>query len=390
MKELSWRHTLVASYLGYASQAVVNNLGPLLFVTFQREFGISIGRLALLTSLNFGIQLLVDLAAARFADRIGYRRAAVAAGVLCGAGLSAMGVLPFVLPVPYWGLLAAVVITALGGGLLEVIISPIVEALPTSNKSAAMSLLHSFYCWGFAAVVLLSSAYFRFAGIEQWRFLPMLWAVLPLGNALLFARVPLRRLGGGGGEAAPIRGLLVRRTFPLFLLLMACAGAAEQALSQWASFFAEAGLGVSKTMGDLFGPCAFAALMGASRVFFGFRKTETRIKRTLFISSVFCAAGYVVAACSPFPLLSLAGCALCGLSAGVLWPGIFSLAARLFPHGGTAMFALLALAGDAGCALGPGAAGLAAGGSALNKGLLLAALFPLVLALGISRIRPPP
>ncbi|MDR0636708.1 MAG: MFS transporter [Treponema sp.] len=387
MKELSYRHTLTACYLGYVSQAIVNNLGPLLFLTFQRQFDISIGRLALLTSLNFGTQLLLDLAAARFVDRIGYRTAAVSAGVFCGVGLFAMGILPFVLPVPYWGLLIAVIINALGGGLLEVIISPIVEALPTSNKSAAMSLLHSFYCWGFVAVVLLSSAYFGFVGIEHWRYLPMLWALLPLGNALLFTRVPIWRLVEDSAAVVPLRALFTKKIFLIFLLLMVCAGATEQALCQWASFFAEAGLKVSKTMGDLLGPCAFAALMGLSRVYFGSRKEEMEIKRILLIAAAFCAISYLITVFSPFPLLSLGGCALCGLSVGVLWPGIFSMTSRVFPQGGTAMFAILALAGDAGCALGPGVVGLVMGETTLNSGLLVATLFPLLLAVGVSRIR---
>jgi fucose permease len=383
MKQLSYGHTLAACYLGYISQAVVNNLGPLLFLTFQRQFNIGVGSLALLISLNFGIQLLVDLAAIHFVDRIGYRAAAVSAGLFCSVGLCSMGILPFVMKNPYAGLVIAVVINAIGGGLLEVLVSPIVEALPLGNKGAAMSLLHSFYCWGFVGVVLLSTAYFSFIGIEHWRWLPLLWTAPPLASLLLFIRAPMRPLVEDTAGAAPLRTLFSRRTFLALFLMMVCAGASEQAMCQWASFFAEAGLGVSKTLGDLLGPCAFAALMGLSRVFFGTQKGELPLERILLGASALCLVSYLVTVFSPFPLLSLAGCALCGLSVGIMWPGTFSLTSRAFPLGGTAMFAILALAGDGGCSLGPGLVGFVMKGTTLKTGFLAAALFPVVMAAGI-------
>jgi fucose permease len=387
MRSLTYRHTLAASYLGYISQAIVNNLAPLLFLTFQRQFGISLGRLALLISLNFTIQLLVDFAAAHFIDKIGYRIAAVSAHLLCAAGLVSMGILPFSLPDPYGGLIIAVVINALGGGLIEVIISPIVEALPGERKAAAMSLLHSFYCWGYVTVVVLSTLYFNLAGIRNWRYLPMLWALLPLGNVFLFAKTPIRTLIDDSARAIPLRSLVRRQVFLILFLLMICSGASEQAMSQWASFFAEAGLRVSKTMGDLLGPCAFAVLMGLSRVFFGLQKEDFKLERTLLISGLLCITSYLITVFSPFPLLSLAGCALCGLSVGVMWPGTFSLASRVFPLGGTAMFAVLAMAGDVGCAAGPGLVGAIMGKTTLDTGLLAAIAFPVLLVMGICLLR---
>ncbi|MDR3334452.1 MAG: MFS transporter [Treponema sp.] len=383
MKQFSYRHTLTACYLGYVSQAVVNNLGPLLFSTFQRQFNIGVGSLALLISLNFGIQLLVDLATVHFVDRIGYRAAAVAAGVFCSVGLCSMGILPFIFKDPYIGLVIAVVINAIGGGLLEVLVSPIVEALPLGNKGAAMSLLHSFYCWGFVAVVLLSTIYFSFIGIEHWRVLPFLWILPSLASLLLFSRAPMQPLVEDKTGVAPLRKLFKKRTFLLILLMMICAGASEQAMCQWASFFAEAGLGVSKVMGDLLGPCAFAVLMGLSRVFFGTRKEEQPLERILLGASLLCLASYFVTVFSPFPLLSLAGCAFCGLSVGIMWPGTFSLASRIFPRGGTAMFAMFALAGDAGCGFGPGIVGIVMKETTLNKGLFTATVFPLLMFVGI-------
>jgi fucose permease len=280
-------------------------------------------------------------------------------------------------------LVIVVVINAIGGGLLEVIISPIVEALPNENKTAAMSLLHSFYCWGYVGVILLSTLYFNTIGIENWRYLPMLWALIPLGNMFLFSVVPVRTMIGEHETPVPLRTLFTKKTFLLFFLIMICAGASEQAMSQWASFFAEAGLKVSKTTGDLLGPCAFAVLMGASRVFFGIRQEAIKLTRVLMGAGLLCVLSYLVTVFSPFPLLSLAGCAVCGLSVGIMWPGTFSLASKLFPRGGTAMFALLALAGDAGCASGPGLVGLVMNATTLKTGLLLAIIFPLALFCGI-------
>jgi fucose permease len=388
MTPLSYRHTLGACYLGYVSQAIVNNLAPLLFLTFQRQFHVSLGSLALLIALNFGIQLAVDLAAAQFVDAIGYRAAAVSAHTCCTIGLVSMGLLPFIMPNPYGGLVIGIIINALGGGLIEVIISPIVEALPGDRKAAAMSLLHSFYCWGYVGVVGLSSLYFTLAGIDRWRYLPMLWAALPLGNILLFARVPLKTLIDKSVSPVPLRSLFRKKLFLIFFLMMICAGASEQAMSQWASLFAEAGLGVSKLKGDILGPCAFAILMGLSRIFFGLQREAIKLERTLMVSGAVCLASYLIAVFSPHPLLSLGGCALCGLSVGAMWPGTFSLASRFFPQGGTAMFAILALAGDLGCAAGPGLVGIIMQSTSLTTGLLAAIVFPGLLAASIRLIRP--
>ncbi|GHT97595.1 MFS transporter [Spirochaetia bacterium] len=378
---LTFRHTLIASCTGAGCQAIVNNLMPLLFVTFNREFAISLPSLALLISLNFGIQLTVDLLSVRMVDRIGYRAAAVAAHAFCTVGMVAMGILPYSMNDPYWGLVIAVVINAIGGGLLEVLISPIVEALPGDRKPAVMAMLHSFYCWGYVLVVLLSTLYFTLAGIERWRYLPMMWALAPLVNCFLFMKVPLRTLVEDSAAALPLKALFSKKIFWLFFLVMICSGASEQAMSQWASFFAEAGLGVSKTMGDILGPCAFAILMGATRTIYGLQGHRVAVEKVLLISGVFCVLCYLLAVFAPTPLLSLVGCALCGMAVAVMWPGTFSLASRFFPAGGTAMFALLALSGDVGCAVGPGLVGVIMNRFSLNQGLLAAILFPALLGL---------
>lgn len=382
------RHTLYASYLGYITQAIINNLPPLLFLTFQRTFAISIERISMLITLNFGIQILVDFFAARYVDRIGYRPCIVAAHVFSASGLIALGVLPYLLPSAYVGILIAMTLNAIGGGLIEVLISPIVEALPGDEKASAMSLLHSFYCWGHMGVVILSTVYFAAVGVEAWRVLPMLWAVLPLLNTFFFTRVPIRTLGSQE-ERVPVRRLLTSRVFWLLFVLMVCSGASEQGMSQWSSYFAESGLGVSKAMGDLLGPCAFALMMGLARLAYGLYGARINLRGALYASSALCMASYVISVFAPWPMLSLVGCALCGLSVGMMWPGTFSTAAQANPQGGTAMFALLALAGDLGCAGGPTLVGFVSGaaGGELKAGLLCAIVFPIGLVLALTALR---
>ena len=379
--KLTYKHTLYASYLGYITQAIVNNLAPLLFIIFQKEFDISIERIGLLISLNFGIQIITDLIAARYIDKIGYRISAVAAHIFCTIGLIGMGTLPFLFQDGYIGLLIAIIINAIGGGLIEVLISPIVESLPGDEKASAMSLLHSFYCWGHVAVVLCSTLYFLIIGTNNWMYLPMIWAVIPLINTFLFAKVPLRKLVEDH-EKIPLRGLLTKRIFWIFFFLMISAGASEQAMSQWASFFAENGLGVSKTMGDLLGPGTFALLMGLSRAFYGVKGSKIDLKKALTISGLLCVTSYIIAVFSPIPLISLIGCGLCGLSVGIMWPGVFSLSSKYLKGGGTSMFALLALAGDIGCSAGPGLVGFASDG-VLKRGLLFAIIFPIMMIIGV-------
>ncbi len=383
--QLQYKHTRNACYLGYITQAIVNNLAPLLFVTFQKQFSISLDKIGLLISVNFAMQMLIDALAAKFVDKIGYRTCIVGAHIFCTVGLAGMGIFPFVFPSAYAGLIAAVLINAVGGGLIEVLVSPIVESLPGDEKASAMSLLHSFYCWGHVSVVLLSTVFFVSIGTEHWTILSVLWALVPLFNTFLFLNVPLNTIHSEEASL-PIRKLFSMKLFWVFLLLMICAGASEQAMSQWTSLFAESGLQVSKTMGDLLGPCAFAVLMGVSRAFYGKFGAKLNLKRFIAGSGVLCIASYLLAAFSPMPLLSLVGCALCGLSVGILWPGTFSLSSAYCPQGGTALFALLALGGDVGCAAGPGLVGwvssLADG--ELKWGLTAALVFPILLLLLIG------
>lgn len=380
--KFTYRHTKYAAYIGYISQAIVNNLAPLLFVSFERDLGLSLEKISLLITINFCVQIIVDLLSAKYIDRIGYRRATLLAHIMIVLGLVGLGTLPFVME-PFAGVAVCVVVYAIGGGLTEVIISPIIEALPGDEKESAMSLLHSFYCWGQVAVVLLSTLYFTTVGIENWRYLPFLWAVVPAFNIFMFAKVPIRTLNEGG-ESVPLKKLFCVKIFWLFLLLMICAGASELAMSQWASFFAEEGLSVSKTFGDLLGPCAFAVLMGLARTFYGIRGSKMNLQRTILFSALLCVVSYMIAVFAPHPVIALIGCALTGLSVGIMWPGTFSLASKYYPKGGTAMFAILALAGDVGCSSGPTLAGFVADRTGdMHDGLLAAAVFPALLIIGI-------
>lgn len=379
MTRLGIKHTLTACFVGYITQAVVNNFAPLLFVTFNTTYNISLSLIGAMITANFGVQLLVDLLASKFVDKIGYRPCAVAAHLLAGTGLVLLAVLPGILP-PAVGLFLASAVYAVGGGLIEVIISPMVEACPFTAKKSVMSLLHSFYCWGQVAVVGLSTLYFVLAGIENWALLACIWAALPVLNALYFLIVPVYTPETDTSAPAPVRGLLKTRRFWFFFVLMLCAGACELSASQWASAFAEEGLGVSKTVGDLLGPCLFALMMGLSRVLYSAFGAGLSLKRTLSVAAVCCAAGYALCAFAPAAWAGLAGCAVIGFSVGVMWPGTYSYAAERVPKGGTALFALLALAGDVGCTAGPSAVGaLADALGGLRTGFAFGLAFPVLM-----------
>lgn len=381
----SYTHTIYACYLGYIVQAIVNNFAPLLFLTFSASFGLALGQIALISTINFAIQLCVDLLSAKVIDQVGCRTSVIAAHAFAAAGLVGLAVFPALLGNAFAGLLLAVALYAIGGGIIEVLISPIVEACPTEKKEAAMSLLHSFYCWGHLAVVLLSTAFFTLFGIENWRVLAIVWAIIPILNLLYFSQVPIYPIAPGQ-EKSSIGGLLRSRTFWILVLLMVCAGASEQGMSQWASAFAESALHLSKTAGDLAGPCCFALFMGTARALYGKFSDRLPLKKALTLCAILCIACYALAVFAPHPVLGLAGCALCGFSVGVFWPGTFSMAAKALPAGGMAMYALMALAGDLGCSSGPGLVGLVAGaaGGELKAGILAAAVFPALMLAGLA------
>lgn len=384
-----YQNTMYACFVGYIVQAIVNNFVPLLFLTFESSYGIPLSQITMLITFNFGIQLLVDLLSAKFVDKIGYRVSIVMAHIFAALGLAGLVVLPDFLPNAFAGLLIAVVIYAIGGGLIEVLISPIMESCPSENKEKAMSLLHSFYCWGHVGVVLLSTLFFWFFGIANWKILALLWVIIPVCNGILFCKVPIAPLIEEGGTGMSLRELCKNRIFWILMLMMMCAGASEQAVSQWASTFAEQGLGVSKTIGDLAGPMSFAILMGSARAFYGKFGDRIDLDKFMQASSLLCIVSYLCISLSPSPLFSLIGCSLCGLSVGIMWPGTFSKASAALRNGGTAMFALLALAGDVGCSGGPTLVGFVTGLASddLKKGILAGILFPILLIVGIVSLK---
>ena len=383
-KTKNCKKTLIACYLGFITQAISANFAPLLFLMFKDTYGISFEMIALVPMIFYLTQLLVDLVAVKFADIIGYRTCVVASQVVSAAGLLLMAFLPDILPNPFIGILISVVLYAIGSGLIEVLLSPIVEACPFENKAGVMSLLHSFYCWGAVGVVLGSTLFFAIFGISYWQILTVIWAVVPLLNIFNFLSCPIERLVEDG-EGLRIGQLLRLPLFLLMIVLMICVGASEATMNQWASAFTESALGVSKTVGDLAGPCLFAVFMGLSRMFYGKKSEKLDLTKVMLGCGLLCVVCYLLAALSPIPIIGLIGCALCGLSVGIMWPGTISISSQKCPKGGTAMFAFLALAGDLGAAVGPtmvGGIADAAGGD-LKTGLLFATLFPIVMIIGL-------
>lgn len=383
-KNPNYKKTLAACYLGFITQAISANFAPLLFLTFKSTYGITLEKIAMIPLAFYLAQLLVDLAATKFADKIGYRICVVVSQVLSAAGLVLMAILPEVFPSPFIGILISVVLFAVGSGLIEVLVSPIVEACPFENKDGMMSLLHSFYCWGAVGVILGSTLFFAVFGTENWKILTVIWALVPLCNTFNFISCPIERLVEEG-KSMGISTLLKTPIFWLMIVLMVCSGASEAAMAQWASAFTESAVGVSKTVGDLAGPCLFAVFMGISRVLYGKFSEKLDLTKAMLVCGIMCAGCYLFASLSKLPIIGLAGCALCGLSVGIMWPGSISISSKNCQRGGTAMFAFLALAGDLGAMVSPtmvGAISETAGGD-LKTGLLAATIFPAVLVLGL-------
>ena len=376
----NYRKTKTACYLGFVTQAIAANFAPLLFLKFHNDYNISLGNIALISTCFFFTQLLVDLFCAKFVDKIGYRICIVASEVCSAAGLIGLAFLPDILPNPFAGILCSVIVYAIGSGLIEVLGSPIVEACPFENKEATMSLLHSFYCWGAVGTILISTLFFLLFGMDSWKWLAVLWALIPTCNIYNFATCPIEQLveeGSGMG----IRELFQKPLFWISVCLMICSGASELAMAQWASAYAEAALGLSKAIGDLTGPCMFAVTMGISRVIFGKYGDRIDLMKFMTGSGILCVVCYLLTSLSSNPLIGLIGCIVCGFSVGIMWPGTISISSKKFPLGGTAMFALLAMAGDLGGSIGPGIVGYItqAAGDNIRIGMSVGLVFPVIL-----------
>ena len=385
---VKYRKTLTACYLGFITQAIAANFAPLLFLKFHTEYNIPLGKIALISTVFFLTQLIVDVLCSYFADRIGYRKCVVASELCSAAGLIGLAFLPGLFQNPLTGIMVSVVIYAVGSGLIEVLGSPIVEACPSEHKEAAMSLLHSFYCWGSVGVILLSTLFFAVFGIDSWKWLACIWAVIPLYNIYNFATCPIEHTADNDGNMK-ISGLFRIPLFWISIVLMVCAGASELSMAQWASAYTESALGLSKALGDLAGPCMFAVTMGISRVIFGKYGSRLDLMKFMIGSGCLCLICYISAAVSESSVLGLIGCIMCGFSVGIMWPGTISVCSGRLPGGGTAMFALLAMAGDLGGAFGPGLIGniTQSAGNDLKKGMLAGCIFPLVLVLSLLLLR---
>lgn len=385
----TYKSTAIACYIGYIVQAIVNNLSPIFFIIYQDELGISYSMLSWLVFINFATQLITDMLSVHFTERVGHKNAVAAANICAGVGLVLLGVLPKVMGGTFISLVIPTMICAVGGGLIEVLISPIVDMLPGEMKSAKMSFLHSFYCWGQMLTVLATTVLLYLVGTELWFIIPMLWAIIPLANGVNFISVPIID-PVSGDEKVPVKTLLSSKVFIAMLILMLAAGSSELTMSQWASLFAEKGLGVSKVIGDIAGPCAFAFLMGLGRVIHGAIGGKMKIETALLSSALLCVVTYLVASLSPLPIVSLIACAICGLSVAVMWPGTYSMASEKYEKGGTSMFAMLAIFGDLGCSVGPWFAGLVSTGAAmagvgandqLRWGIGASVIFPLMMVI---------
>lgn len=377
----AFKKTIRSCFVGYIVQAIINNFIPLLFVTFQKNYSISLAQVTSLITINFVLQLIVDMASVLFVDKIGYRASILIAHALAAAGLVSLTFMPEIAPTPFIGIIISVIVYAVGSGLIEVLVSPIVEACPTDNKETTMSMLHSAYCWGHVLVVLVSTVFFAAFGIENWKILALMWAFVPLINGITFFRVPINSVNEPGEKGLSISELFKNKMFWTFMLIMLCAGASEISVSQWSSAFAESALGVDKTIGDLAGPMAFAVLMGLSRTFYGKFGEKINLDKFMIASTVLCVTAYLCIGLISSPVASLIACAVCGLSVGIMWPGAYSRAAGTIKGGGTALFAMLALAGDTGCTVGPTVVGEIADafGGNLKIGILSAVGFPIVL-----------
>jgi len=386
--EKGYQKTIYACFVSFIVQAIINNFAPLLFLTFQSSYGISLTSISALITINFCAQLVVDLLSAKLVDKIGYRAAMLIAHGASTLGLVGLAFLPEVLP-PFWGLTLSVCIYAIGGGIIEVVNGPIVEACPTENKEGTMSLLHSFYCWGHVGVVILSTAFFALFGIKNWKILAVLWALVPLINGICFLSVPIAPIVPEGERGLTVKELLKSRLFWIFFLMMLCSGASEQGMSQWASAFAEQALQIPKAIGDLAGPLSFALCMGLARAGYAKFSEKMDLEKFMLGSAGLCVAAYLITCLSPSPVISFLGCALGGFSVGIMWPGTFSLGVAGIRNGGTAMAAFFAVAGDVGCSLGPTLVGLASDalGGDLKKGMLAAIVFPVALLLAVAAKR---
>ena len=377
--------TKIACYIGYIVQAVVNNFLPILFIAFNNIYGLGYEELARLMVFNFATQMVVDFITPKIVSKVGYKTGAVLSQLTAALGLFLLGVLPRIMDT-YTGIILSIIIYAFGSGLMEVLISPIVEMLPTSDKSGNMSLLHSFYCWGQAFTIIVTTILVMIFGYSRWANIPMLWAIIPFFNTLFFIKVPVIE-PSIKTEKFKLKHLIKDQKFLIYMVMMLCAGASEIAMAEWASMFAQQALGISKVIGDLLGPCAFAIFMGTGRIWYAAVSKKLDFSKTLIVLSILCFICYIVVAVCEIPLVALIFCAVCGFTVSISWPGIYSEGAREFPEGSSVMYSVFAMCGDTGCCLGPWVLGIVADSAGLNMGFLSASSFSVIMILAVLLLR---
>ncbi len=383
---VSYKRTKIACFIGFVVQAIINNFLPLLFIIFNTKYSLNYEELGRLLFINFFIQLIVDMLTPAVVKHIGYRGASILCHGLAALGLCMLGILPALFPqYIYTCLVASIIVYASGSGIIEVCMSPMVALLPGDKKGADMVFTHSFYCWGQAFTVLVSTLLLFLLGQSKWHLVPIIWAVIPFLNMLNFMRVPIIEQPDEPATKTA-KTLFKSRDFWGFTIIMICAGASEITMAEWASLFTQQTLGISKTIGDLLGPCAFAICMGSGRVFFGILDGKFNPKTALIINNILCFSCYAGVALLNIPALSLIACALCGFSVSLSWPGTYSMAAKRFSTGGTLMFSLLALCGDFGCSIGPWLMGIVANATTLHTGFLVSAVFPAIMVLTVPML----
>ena len=375
--DFKYKATRVACYIGYIVQAIINNFLPILFIALQDVYGLGYEKLARLMVFNFATQIITDIVTPKITAKIGYKNTVVMCHFCAALGLALLGILPKLIS-PYIAIIVSIIIYAFGSGLIEVIVSPIIEMLPTENKSGNMSILHSFYCWGQAFTIIGTTLLLKIFGYSLWAFVPVIWAIIPFINMFFFMGVPIveppkeaRRTG--------LRTLLKNKRFLIFMVMMLCAGATEIAMAEWASMFVQKGLGVSKVVGDLAGPCAFALFMGLGRMWYAFVSAKVDFRKTLIVLSSVCFICYIAVALSNIPWISLVFCAICGFTVSITWPGIYSAGAKEFKEGSSVMFSVFAMCGDTGCCLGPWVLGIVADNFGLKMGFGVNSVFAVIL-----------
>lgn len=383
----NYNKTKIACYLGFITQAITSCFVPLLFLKFHNDYHISYGMIALIPTVFFITQIIIDLFCAKYVDKIGYRKSIIVSCIGAALGLFGLAFLPDIFD-PFVGIIICVILYAIGSGLVEVLCNPIITACPFDNKEATISLLHSFYCWGSVLTVVVSTTFFYIFGIENWKILSCLWALIPTINIFNFATCPIEQIVEEDKGMKPME-LFSTPLFFVFMSLMVCAGASELAMAQWASAYTESALGFSKTLADLAGPCMFAVAQGTCRSLFGKYGDRLNLKNSMLYSGILCLICYILATIPDNSILRLIGCIVCGFSVGIMWPGTISLSAKRFPLGGTAMFAILAMAGDVGGSLGPIFVGRCAEifNDNIRIGLITGCVFPIVLIISILLLK---